>query len=466
MSKKINDFLREIVRIKILFWWLNVDPSSFVQYGCFRPNKFSRLRFGLCFWPGSNSSKKRYRTCGCAKTFLDMPRASQHLADHLCATAIRINSSTSLEVSDEVRITLVDWKRGNLHCVPIQHPGNPQNRPYNLLHFVVLVLWNSIIVFWSSMSFRLTSVSKVELWNFRKSSISVRFCWWTSRKSFCCRHSSSCRIQRSSLARAAWISWWPILSQCSTIIVCLYSSSKILIDRQKRLIDGHTFRTAVIGLSSVCFGDQLAERTVVHVQVNVGWRGSVGEKNPGSWQLVDDRVVGLITCEGNGDVVGVVTPLRGGAQVVLHGVQVVEVGMRLRVHQEGEVEEDGEGQVEVEKEENEVRKQGEVKENRTCSTMEWCATQEHLVPMTQLQNKTTLRAPRAVLTRAARARIGLRQETCWCNLCHVFLSSSLMVMFLLYTCNFCSQFSVIGDVLFTPTVGDGGLRYLLPNWSL
>ena len=47
-----------------------------------------------------------------------------------------------------------------------------------------------------------------------------------------------------------------------------------------------------------------------------------------------------------------VTPdtLGGGAQVVLHGIQVVEVGVRLRVHQDGEVEEDGEGQVEVERE--------------------------------------------------------------------------------------------------------------------
>ena len=35
-------------------------------------------------------------------------------------------------------------------------------------------------------------------------------------------------------------------------------------------------------------------------------------------------------CEGDGDVVGVVTPLRGVAQVVLHGVQVVEVGVRLK----------------------------------------------------------------------------------------------------------------------------------------
>ena len=48
------------------------------------------------------------------------------------------------------------------------------------------------------------------------------------------------------------------------------------------------------------------------------------------------------------DVVGVVTPLRGGAQFVLHGDQVVELSVLLGV-QEREVEEDGEGQVEVER---------------------------------------------------------------------------------------------------------------------
>ena len=57
--------------------------------------------------------------------------------------------------------------------------------------------------------------------------------------------------------------------------------------------------------------------------------------------------------------------VRGVAQVVLHGVQVVEVGVRLRVHQDRGVEEDGEGQVEVEREE------GEVKENHTCMKMGW-----------------------------------------------------------------------------------------------
>ena len=56
-------------------------------------------------------------------------------------------------------------------------------------------------------------------------------------------------------------------------------------------------------------------------------------------------------------------PLRGGAQVVLHGDQVVELSVLLGVHQDREVEKDGEGQVEVEREE------GEVKEKRTCMTM-------------------------------------------------------------------------------------------------
>ena len=70
-------------------------------------------------------------------------------------------------------------------------------------------------------------------------------------------------------------------------------------------------------------------------------------------------------CEGGEDVVVVVTPLRGGAQVVLHGIQVVDLGVRLRVHQDGKVEEDGEGQVEVEREE------GEVKERRSWMACGW-----------------------------------------------------------------------------------------------
>ena len=38
---------------------------------------------------------------------------------------------------------------------------------------------------------------------------------------------------------------------------------------------------------------------------------------------------------------------------MFHGVQVVEVGAQVRVHQDRGVEEDGEGQVEVEREEGE-----------------------------------------------------------------------------------------------------------------
>ena len=57
-----------------------------------------------------------------------------------------------------------------------------------------------------------------------------------------------------------------------------------------------------------------------------------------------------VSCEGTGDVVGVEAPLGGVAQVIFHGVQVVEVGVQVRVHQDIGVEEDGEGQVEVERE--------------------------------------------------------------------------------------------------------------------
>ena len=91
--------------------------------------------------------------------------------------------------------------------------------------------------------------------------------------------------------------------------------------------------------------------------------GKRRRRNPGSSELAEDHVVGLITCEGGVDVVGVVTPLRGVAQVVLHGDQVVELSVLLGVHEEGEVEEDGEGQVEVE------REKGEVKEKRTWMTI-------------------------------------------------------------------------------------------------
>ena len=54
-------------------------------------------------------------------------------------------------------------------------------------------------------------------------------------------------------------------------------------------------------------------------------------------------------------VVGVAAPVGGVAQVIGHGVKVVEVGAQIRVHQDRGEEEDGEGQVKVEREDDEVK---------------------------------------------------------------------------------------------------------------
>ena len=81
-------------------------------------------------------------------------------------------------------------------------------------------------------------------------------------------------------------------------------------------------------------------------------------------EAVKERARTLYTiCEGDGDVVGVVTHLvRGGAQV-LHGDQIVGLSVLLEVHEKEEEGEDGEGQIEVESE------RGELKERRTCTWM-------------------------------------------------------------------------------------------------
>ena len=109
------------------------------------------------------------------------------------------------------------------------------------------------------------------------------------------------------------------------------------------------------------------------------------------------------------DVVGVVTPLvRGGAQVVLHGDQVVELSVLLDVHEKGEVEEDGEDQVEVE------REKGEVKEKRSCMTMNVDGmrlknTLSHEVHVTQTSRGVTkLRAVSACSQVVQLARVGVR----------------------------------------------------------
>ena len=109
------------------------------------------------------------------------------------------------------------------------------------------------------------------------------------------------------------------------------------------------------------------------------------------------------------DVEGVVTPLvRGGAQVVLHGDQIVELSVLLGVHEKGEVEEDGEDQVEVEREE------GEVKEKGSCLTMNVDEvrlknTLSHEVHVTQTsQERRRLRALSACSQVVQLARVGVR----------------------------------------------------------
>ena len=64
-------------------------------------------------------------------------------------------------------------------------------------------------------------------------------------------------------------------------------------------------------------------------------------------RVVDElRVVGLITCEWEGDVVAVVAPLGGVAQVVSHGVKVVGVHGEERKERDEEVRVEVKGEVE------------------------------------------------------------------------------------------------------------------------
>ena len=75
--------------------------------------------------------------------------------------------------------------------------------------------------------------------------------------------------------------------------------------------------------------------------------GELAEDRVVELRVVDElRVVGLITCEWEGDVVGDEAPLSGVAQVVSHGVKVVgvhgeegkEKDEEVRVEVKGEVE--------------------------------------------------------------------------------------------------------------------------------
>ena len=87
-------------------------------------------------------------------------------------------------------------------------------------------------------------------------------------------------------------------------------------------------------------------------------------------------LVGFGWCEGVRVVIGDETPFGGVAQVILHGVQVVEVGLQVREHQDRGEEEVGEGQVEVEREVEENQRQ-----QHMCMVWRWNDRLKELEPM-------------------------------------------------------------------------------------
>ena len=126
-----------------------------------------------------------------------------------------------------------------------------------------------------------------------------------------------------------------------------------------------------------------------------------------------------------------------------------------------EVEEDGEGQIEVEGEDVEI------KERRTCMTMNVDEMRlknafSHEVHVTRHQKKDEDYALSVHAHRLCNLRVSvfvsLYLLLMWCVSC---LSSVLV----LYSYSFRSQFSVVGGILFTHTVGDSKLRWLLPNFD-
>ena len=55
VSKKTDHFLRDIVRSESWFWWLIVNPFSFVdRYDSWRINRFPLLWLCFCLWSGCN----------------------------------------------------------------------------------------------------------------------------------------------------------------------------------------------------------------------------------------------------------------------------------------------------------------------------------------------------------------------------------------------------------------------------
>ena len=72
------------------------------------------------------------------KTLLDWQKrfpidhvCPKYLAARFCGSAFPENALAFHQDLDEVRRTLVDWQRGIVHCVLIQHLENLSNHSYN-----------------------------------------------------------------------------------------------------------------------------------------------------------------------------------------------------------------------------------------------------------------------------------------------------------------------------------------------
>ena len=133
------------------------------------------------------------------------------LAALLCGSASRKNVSTILQIGCGGNDTgrLVTWE------FPLRTDSASWNSFESFMKFTSFCSsWslpdNSMTVSWSSMNFFWVNSSKVEFWNFCNSFCFMRSCWWTSRKSCCCRNSSSCRILWSCSTRS-WASQTPML---------------------------------------------------------------------------------------------------------------------------------------------------------------------------------------------------------------------------------------------------------------
>ena len=135
---------------------------------------------------------------------------------------------------------------------------------------------------------------------------------------------------------------------------------------------------------------------------------------------------------------------------------------RFCVRLSGEVEEDGEGQIEVEGED-------ELKEKRSCMTMNVDEmrlknTLSHELRVTRHRKKNEDYALSVHAHKLCNLRVSvfvsLYLLLMWFVSC---LSSVLVLLFMLYSYSFRSQFSVVRGILFTLPVGDNKLCWLLPN---